>query len=112
MSWAIAIAIQARWRWPPESWSTGRSRRSCHPGQVQGVVNRVVVGLRWRLHERLVRIAATAHEVRDRDSGDHDRLLREQAEPLRHLARGVVVDYLAVEQHRSPRLASAAGQAI
>ena len=110
VSWAIAIAIQARWRWPPESWSTGAVAQLLHAGQGQRVIDRVVIGLGRRLHERLVRIATPANEIGDRDPGHHDRLLREQPEPLGDFPRRVMVDHLAIEQDRAARRSQQPGE--
>ena len=49
----------------------------------------------------LVRVSAAADQVDDGDALGRDRVLREQAERARHLARGQRRDRVAVEEHRS-----------
>ena len=98
MSWASTIAIQTRWRWPPESWSSGRSRSSAVPVASSAQRDPLAIVRRLRAAEALVRVAPARDEVADRQPLGRDGRLRQEADAARDLARRQRRDVGAVEQ--------------
>jgi hypothetical protein len=70
--WARAMAIQTRWRWPPDSSSTGRSARSTCRWRHRLGDDRLV-GAGPLAEPLLVRVAAAGHEVGHGDALGGDR---------------------------------------
>ena len=74
-------------------------------GQLEGLRHGLLVLARPAPEGALVRVPPAADEVDDADALGGHRVLRQQAERARHLARGQRGDRLPVEEHRARRRA-------